>query len=89
VNQAQEDFIRRTRRYAQRYDELIAEHLLDAEPTRAATGYDFLLLPSPDAVHYTVTATPAAAGGRHFFTDETGVIRTETGKPAGAASPEI
>jgi len=89
INQAQGDFIRRTRRYAQRYDELVTEHLLDAEPTRAATGYDFLMLPSPDAVSYTLTATPTDPAARHFFTDQTGAVRVETGHPATSSSPEF
>jgi hypothetical protein len=89
VTEAQTNFIRRTRRYAQTFDELIKEHLLDAEPKKADTGYEFLLLPSPDAVSYTVTATPAAAGARYFFADQTGVMRTEKDKPATSASPEL
>jgi hypothetical protein len=87
VNQAQADFIRRTRRYAQTYDELIAQRLLNAEPTKAATGYDFLMLPSPDAVSYTLTATPSGPGARHFFTDQSGVLRASQDKPATAESP--
>lgn len=88
INRAQEDFIRRTRRYAQTFDELIVQHLLSAEPTVDGTGYKFLLRPSPDAVSYTVTATPSAPEARHFFTDQTGVIRAESGKPATSTSPE-
>jgi len=86
INRAQADFIRRTRRYAQRTDELIADRLLSAEP--AADGYTIQMLPSADAVSYSVTATPRTPGGQHFFTDKTGVIRAETGKPATAGSPE-
>ena len=89
INRGQADFIRRTRRYAQNLDELIAQHLLSAEPTVAETGYDFLMRPSPDAVSYTVTATPTAPEARHFFSDQTGVIRAESGKPATSISPEI
>jgi hypothetical protein len=89
VTEAQTNFIRRTRRYAQTFDELIMERLLNAEPKKADTGYDFLLLPSPDAVSYTVTATPSAAGARYFFADQTGVLRAENDKPATSASPEL
>jgi hypothetical protein len=89
INRAQADFIRRTRRYAQNLDELIAQHLLSAAPAATETGYDFLMQPSPDAVSYTVTATPSAPEARHFFTDQTGVIRAESGKPATSTSPEI
>jgi hypothetical protein len=89
INRAQADFIRRTRRYAQTFDELVAQHLMSAEPTVGGTGYEFLLRPSPDAVSYTVVATPTDGKARHFFMDQTGVIRGETGKPATATSPEI
>jgi hypothetical protein len=89
VTEAQTNFMRRTRRYAQTFDELIQDHLLDTAPKKADTGYDFLLLPSPDAVSYTVTATPSAAGARYFFADQTGVLRAENDKPATSASPEL
>ncbi len=89
VTEAQTNFIHRTRRYAQTFDELIKDHLLNAEPKKAETGYDFLLLPSPDAESYTVTATPAAPGARYFFADQTGILRAEKDKPATAASPEL
>jgi hypothetical protein len=89
VNRAQADFIRRTRRYPQSFNELIAEHLLNTEPTEEQTGYRFSLAPSPDAVSYTLKATPASPGARHFFTDQTGVIRSELDKPATAESPEV
>ncbi|SRR5713226_2736273 len=39
---------------------------------------------------FTLTSDPVHEGGtkqRHFFTDQTGVIRVETGRPATAASP--
>jgi hypothetical protein len=89
VTEAQTNFMRRTRRYAQTFDELINDHLLNAAPKKADTGYDFLLLPSPDAVSYTVTAAPSAAGARYFFADQTGVIRAEKEKPATSASPAL
>jgi hypothetical protein len=86
LNRAQADFIRRTRRYAQRTDELIADHLLTAAPS--AEGYTLDMRPSADAVRYTLQATPNAPDARHFFTDQTGVIRSEIGKPASAESPQ-
>src|SRR5688500_1413186 len=67
IHHAQEDYIRRTRRYAQFTSELIAEKLLTTEP--AAKGYTILMLPSPDAGSFTVQATPADATARHLFTD--------------------
>ncbi|HET9218836.1 MAG TPA: hypothetical protein VFR18_17765 [Terriglobia bacterium] len=87
INRAQADFIRRTRRYAQTTQELIADRLLTTEPE--AEGYRIRMVPSPDAVSYTAEATPAESAGRHFFTDKTGIIRVETGKPATATSPEL
>jgi len=87
INRAQADFLRRTRRYAQSFNELIAERLMQAEPPEDS-GYKFSLYPSPDAVSYTLTATPLAPGARHFFTDQTGIIRAEQNKPATAGSPE-
>lgn len=39
---------------------------------------------------FTLTADPVNGGGpkqRHYFADQTGVIRVETGRPATAASP--
>jgi len=89
ITEAQTNFIHRTRRYAQTFDELIKDHLLGAEPKKADIGYDFLLLPSPDAESYTVTATPAVAGARYFFADQTGVLRAEKDKPATSASPVL
>jgi hypothetical protein len=89
VTEAQTNFIRRTRRYAQTFDELIKEHLLNAEPKKAETGYDFFLLPSPDAESYTITATPSAAGARYFFADQTGVLRAEKEKRATSTSPAL
>ena len=38
---------------------------------------------------YTVRADPLKLGERSFFTDETGVIRGEKGKPAGPDSPVL
>jgi hypothetical protein len=65
----------------------MAQHLLVAAPAEDTIGYKVSLSPSPDAVSYTLKATPSAPGARHFFTDQTGVIRSETDKPATAESP--
>jgi hypothetical protein len=91
VNRAQQDFIRRTRRYALTYDELVEAYLLKERPSGENTGYDVTLKPSPDAVSYTVIATPRSERERyrHFFTDKTGVIRSEIGRAATAESPEV
>jgi hypothetical protein len=89
INQAQGDYMRRTRRYAQSFNELIAERLLESEPAEDKIGYKFSLYPSPDAGSYTLKATPSSVGARHFFSDQTGVIRAEGDKPATVDSPTV
>jgi len=39
--------------------------------------------------HYTLHADPLGNTRRHFFTDETGIIRVETDHPASASSPPL
>jgi hypothetical protein len=87
INLAQADYIKRNRRYALTYDELIESHLLKEEPSKDATGYQIDLRPAADAESYTVSATPASPAARYFYTDKSGVIRAEQGKQAGASSP--
>ncbi len=60
------------------------------------SGYRFTYVAGPADEHglimaYTVRADPLApeSGERSFFTDETGVIRFENGKPAGPDSPVV
>jgi hypothetical protein len=91
INDAQTNYIRRTRRYAQTYAELIAEKLMNERPSVDKTGYEILLRPSPDAVSYTVIATPSKASpaARYLFTDQTGAIRADATKPATAESPAL
>jgi hypothetical protein len=90
TNEAQALHFKINRRYALTYDELLESRLLNAAPA-AESGYDFRLRPAADAQSYRLIATPAgnAAAARHFFTDQTGVIRAETGKEATAASAEL
>jgi hypothetical protein len=60
-------------------------------------GYLFFYRAAPkpgsqEIVGYILNADPlfaSAKGQKHYFTDETGVIRVETGKPATAESPPI
>ena len=91
VNEAQATYFKLNRRYALTYEELIDGHLLNSEPAAAQTGYEFKLRPAADAQSYKLSAAPAgpAADARHFFTDQTGVVRAETGKDATADSPKI
>jgi type II secretory pathway pseudopilin PulG len=91
INNAQTSYFTRNRRYALTYEELMEARALIEEPTVAGTGYEIKMRPSPDAVRYTVSAVPVspAAAARHFFTDQTGIIRSEEGKDATVQSPEI
>ena len=90
INEAQATFFKINRRYAIEYEELIEARLLDKQP--AATGYKFNLRPTPNAAAYKMSVVPAdsdPATVRHFFTDQSGVIRAETGKDATLESPAI
>jgi hypothetical protein len=91
INEAQASYFMRNRRYALAYDELITAFFLKAEPTASESGYEITLRPSADASHYTVIAKPVSGvpTTRHFFTDETGVIRAEAGKDATSGSPAV
>jgi hypothetical protein len=91
VNDAQKNYMHRNRRYALTYDELVEAHFLKEEPTVQQTGYEIKLRPAADAGSYTVVAIPSAATvtSRHFFSDQTGVIRAEQSKDANAQSPAV
>ena len=91
ISAAQAEYIKRHRRYALTYEELMDARLIQAEPSKEATGYDIKLLPSADAGSYTMVAGPVSPSPsvRSFFTDKTGVIRAEQGKDASASSPEV
>jgi type IV pilus assembly protein PilA len=68
-----------------------------AAPDATKSGYRFFYSPGPadnlgHLVSYTITADPITddtTGTRHFFTDESGVIRTSRGAPATADSPPL
>jgi type IV pilus assembly protein PilA len=68
-----------------------------AEPAAIRSGYRFFYSPGPadnlgQVVSYTITADPLTentTGSRHFFTDESGVIRMSRGEPATANSQPI
>jgi len=60
-------------------------YVFDYEPFNAESG-------GVKTFGYTITASPSApgtTGRRYFFTDQTGVIRTETDRAATANSPPI
>jgi len=94
VNAAQKTYFARNRRYALTYEELTGALFLKEEPTAQKTGYDIKLRPAADAATYTVLGIPSpptasSPGARHFFSDQTGIIRAEEGKDANAQSPSI
>ena len=63
---------------------------LAAAGTTAKSGYKFTMASSDSDKKYTVLTTPEAnSGTRHFFTDETGVIRANASAAASASSAPI
>jgi prepilin-type N-terminal cleavage/methylation domain-containing protein len=63
---------------------------LAASGTTAKSGYKFTLAATDTNTKYTVLGTPEAnSGTRHFFTDETGVIRYKAAAAAGAGDAPI
>jgi type II secretory pathway pseudopilin PulG len=68
-----------------------------AAPAPTKSGYRFFYSPGPadndgHVVSYTISADPITqntTGIRHFFTDESGVIRISNGEPATADSPPL
>src|SRR5271155_2247886 len=68
-----------------------------AAPDATKSGYRFFYSPGPannlgQIVSYTITGDPITdntTGIRHFFTDESGVIRMSGGEPATADSPPL
>ena len=91
ASESQATYFKINRRYALTFDELVEAHLLSADPSTVQTGYDFKLRPAADAQTYRLLVVPgnSTTGARHFFTDQTGVIRAESGKEASADSPEV
>jgi hypothetical protein len=91
VNAAQKTYFARNRRYALTYEELTGALFLKEEPTVEKTGYDIKLRPAADAATYTVLGIPSppTSPARHYFSDQTGIIRAEEGKDANAQSPAI
>jgi len=90
INEAQVTYFKLNRRFALTFEELIDAKLLAADPTTTQSGYEFKLRPAADAQTYTLAVVPAVAStdARYFFTDQSGIIRAETGKDASADSPK-
>jgi type IV pilus assembly protein PilA len=68
-----------------------------AAPNATKSGYRFFYSPGPannlgQIVSYTITADPITdntTGVRHFFVDESGIIRASSGEPANPDSPPL
>jgi len=67
-----------------------------SSPATAKSGYFYTYIPGPPNAKgiiesYSIHGDPATpqAGARHFFIDETGVLRVERDKPASKDSPVI
>jgi hypothetical protein len=91
INTAQAAYLQRNRRYALTYDELTEAHLLTSDPSKSADGYEIILHPAPDAESYTVVAAPVSpsAQTKSFYTDKTGIIRSEQGREANSSSQPV
>ena len=91
INQAQSDYIKRFRRYSIDFPELTQALMLRAEPSKDRIGYVIELRPAANAGSYRLLAEPVipSPGKRSFFSDQSGVIREETGKAATAESPKV
>jgi prepilin-type N-terminal cleavage/methylation domain-containing protein len=71
--------------------QLVSGKLVDAELVSSnRNGYTYALT-LPSTVSYNVTATPVAnaAQMRHFYADDSGVIREQFGAAATATSPAL
>lgn len=73
-------------------NDLVARNCLDASLLTQQRNYYTFLVNLTSASTYNVTGTPGAAYAaqmRHYYGDETGVIRVETGTAATATSPPL
>lgn len=88
---AQEIYLTLHQTYATSNDQLVGDGLVTpADPSRL--GYTFALDGSGNARNWAGTAAPAepgVTGDRHFFIDQSGVIRWVRGAPADASSPPL
>ena len=93
ISEAQATYFTINRRYALTLDELLESRLLSSAPSSAETGYEFKLRPAADVQTYKLSVVPSSpnttAAVRYFFTDQTRVLREETGKEATAGSPPV
>ena len=79
-------------RYAFSVQELIAPDLADPVlGSVTVTGYRYRFIVEGDMSQYAVEAIPIMNPDtkRHFYTDVSGIIREERGKPATERSPEL
>ena len=85
INAAQVVFLSSNGGYADSFDSLIDEGLVEPQYADGGTlGYTHEIHSAYGS--YSVVATPDDPGGRHFYTGPDGVIRSEIGMPATADS---
>ncbi|HVG30181.1 MAG TPA: type II secretion system protein [Pyrinomonadaceae bacterium] len=66
----------------------LIDDMLGSAPTSTKSGYTFTMTGA--GATFTANADPVSGGGtRHFFTDESGVIRADSSAAASAASSAI
>ncbi len=73
-------------------NDLVARNCIDASLLTEARNYYTFQINLSTPITYSINATPdagAATQMRHFYGDETGVIRQATGATATAASPPL
>jgi prepilin-type N-terminal cleavage/methylation domain-containing protein len=90
ITTAEANYITANMRYGT-LAELISNKLVDAELVSSnRNGYTYTLT-LPSTVSYNVTATPVvnATQMRHFYADDSGVIREQFGAAATATSPAL
>ena len=68
----------------------LIDNALEKSDATPKSGYKFTLATTATNTKYTILGTPEAnSGTRHFFTDETGVIRAKSGSAAGSGDDAI
>ena len=92
IHSGQEMFFETNGRYAFSVQELIAADLADPVlGSVTVTGYRYRFIVEGDMSQYVVEAIPIMNPDtkRHFYTDVSGIIREERGRPATERSPEL
>jgi hypothetical protein len=90
INAAQQQFLKLSKRYAGTIEELIDLKFLKTDPSEIPHTR-FQLAVALDGTKYQLTAGPRTPepDDRFFYSDQTGEIRSELGKPATEASEKL